>query len=45
MKYICTVCNWCYDEETEGVPFEELPSNYVCPLCNATKDMFEAEED
>ena len=44
MKYVCTVCGYVYDEETEGTPFSELPSDWVCPLCGAEKGMFEPAE-
>ena len=41
-KYICTVCNYEYDpEENGGIKFEDLPDDYVCPLCGVGKDMFE----
>lgn len=44
MKYICTLCDWIYDEETEGTPFNSLPEDYTCPLCGADKSNFEAAE-
>lgn len=25
-----------------GAPFEEIPDDWVCPLCGAGKDMFES---
>ena len=31
MKYECTVCGYIYDEEVEGVKFEDLPDDWVCP--------------
>ena len=40
-KYKCTVCGYIYDEEKEGVKFEDLPDTWVCPLCNVPKSMFE----
>ena len=41
-KYVCTVCNYDYDPaENGGVKFEDLPDDYVCPLCGVGKDMFE----
>ena len=51
-KYICTVCQWVYDPEIgdpeqgiePGVAFENLPEDYVCPLCGVGKDEFEVEE-
>ncbi len=39
MKYICSICGFVYDEEKEGVPFSELPSDRVCPACGAEKAM------
>lgn len=51
MKYVCQVCGYVYDEElgeTEsgiaaGTKWEDLPEDYVCPLCGVGKDEF-AEE-
>ena len=51
-KYICTVCQWVYDPEIgdpeqgiePGVAFENLPDDYVCPLCGVGKEEFEVEE-
>jgi rubredoxin len=43
-KYRCTVCGYVYDEESEGKPFDELPDDWHCPVCNAPKDAFEREE-
>ncbi len=40
-KWVCTVCGYVYDGE---IPFEELPDDYVCPLCGVGKDMFELQE-
>lgn len=45
MKYECTVCGHIYDEEVEGVKFEDLPDDWVCPLCGVGKDMFKKVED
>ncbi|MBF0536587.1 MAG: rubredoxin [Nitrospirae bacterium] len=39
--YRCTVCGWVYDESKEGTPFNELPDDYTCPVCNAPKEAFE----
>lgn len=43
MKYVCTVCGYVYDDAVEAVPFNELPEDWVCPLCGVGKDMFEPE--
>ena len=51
MKYVCEVCGWIYDEAL-GVPesgiapntkFEDLPEDFVCPLCGVGKDLFSEE--
>ena len=44
MKYRCTACGYIYDEEVEGVKFEDLPDDWACPLCGLGKDMFEPAE-
>ncbi len=51
-KWRCTVCGYVYDPEEgdsesgikPGTPFEELPDDWVCPLCGASKDQFEKVE-
>ena len=43
-KYVCTVCGYVYDPiENDNVAFEDLPEDWVCPLCAVGKDMFEKE--
>lgn len=50
MRYICANCGYVYDPENgdpmNGIPpgtaFEDLPDAWVCPLCYATKEMFDA---
>ncbi len=37
-KYVCPVCNYVYDGNT---PFEELPDDWVCPICGAPKKVFQ----
>ena len=52
-KYECTVCGYVYDPElgdpdndiAPGTPFEELPDDWVCPVCGAAKSDFEKIED
>ena len=36
-KYECAACGYIYDEEQEGVKFEELPDDWVCPICGTEK--------
>jgi flavin reductase (DIM6/NTAB) family NADH-FMN oxidoreductase RutF/rubredoxin len=51
-KYKCTVCGYIYDPELgdpdggikPGTPFEEIPNDWVCPVCGASKDQFEKIE-
>ncbi|BAL81012.1 rubredoxin [Caldisericum exile] len=48
-KYKCMVCGYIYDptvgDDTQdippGTPFEDLPEDWTCPVCGATKDQFE----
>ena len=40
MKYVCGVCGYEYDEAVEGVKWEDLPADYVCPLCGVGKEEF-----
>jgi pyruvate oxidase len=37
----CSVCGYEQDEAAEGIPFESLPEDWKCPVCNAPKDAFE----
>ncbi len=39
-KYKCLICGYIYDDSKEEVKFEDLPSDWVCPLCGASKDQF-----
>ncbi len=53
MKYICDVCGWIYDEEAgdpehgiaPGTSFDDLPNDFVCPLCSVGKEFFSSLED
>lgn len=45
MKYRCIACGYIYDEEEEGVKFDDLDEDWVCPLCGADKDAFEKIEE
>ena len=44
MKYKCSACGWIFDEEKGGKKFEELPEDWVCPVCGVGKDMFSKVE-
>ena len=47
-RYACGVCGFVYDPETgdpeAGIPsdtdFEELPDDWVCPVCGVNKAQF-----
>ncbi len=48
MTKVCDLCGWEYNEE-EGYPdggiapgtkWEDLPDDFVCPICGAGKDEF-----
>jgi len=50
--YVCVLCGYEYDP-VEGDPdngidpeteFDELPADWVCPLCGASKEDFELQE-
>jgi rubredoxin len=50
-KYVCSVCGYIYDE-AKGIPeaglapgtrWEDLPDDWICPLCGATKTEFEKQ--
>ncbi len=51
-KYVCTVCGYVYDPAQgdpdngidPGTSFEDLPADWVCPMCGASKDEFEKEK-
>lgn len=50
-NYFCTVCGYEYNPEEgdpdsdipPGTPFENLPDDWVCPVCGADKEEFEPE--
>lgn len=47
-KYVCEVCGYIYDPAAgdpdsgvqPGTDFEDLPADWLCPVCGATKDQF-----
>lgn len=36
----CSVCGHIYDEEKEKIRFEDLPEDWKCPVCGASKEKF-----
>lgn len=43
MKYVCQICGYVYDDAKEKIPFDQLPEDWKCPLCGATKADFKPE--
>ncbi len=49
-KHECAVCGYVYDPEIgddsqdipPGTPFANLPDEWICPVCGASQEMFEA---
>lgn len=52
-KYRCVVCDWIYDPEVgdpesgiaPGTAFEDIPNDWVCPVCGVGKEDFEEEPE
>lgn len=52
-KYRCLACEYVYDPEKgdadngidPGTAFEDLPDDWICPVCGVGKDQFEAMEE
>lgn len=50
-RWVCEPCGWIYDPAEgdpdsgiePGVAFEDLPEDWSCPVCGATKDLFSKE--
>ncbi len=39
-KYECAACGYIYDEEKEGTKFDDLPDDWLCPVCGSEKEDF-----
>ena len=52
-KYVCDPCGWIYDPGVgdpdggiePGTAFEDIPDDWVCPICGVGKDMFSVVEE
>lgn len=50
-RYVCIICGYVYDPAVgdaesgiePGTPFEDLPEDWVCPICSVGKEHFEVE--
>ena len=48
-KWVCVVCGYVYDPEigdpdsgvAPGTSWEDVPEDWLCPLCAVGKDQFE----
>ena len=40
MDYKCDICGFIYYENKEAVKFEDLPADWVCPICGTGKNSF-----
>ena len=51
-KYVCDVCGYIYDEAVgdpdngieAGTKWEDVPEDFLCPLCGIGKDQFSEAE-
>ncbi|MCG2734568.1 MULTISPECIES: rubredoxin [Pseudodesulfovibrio] len=50
-KYVCEICGYVYDpaqgdpdsDIPAGTSFDDLPDDWTCPVCGATKENFVPE--
>lgn len=50
-RYVCQICGYVYDPKTgdpdngvaAGTAFADIPDDWTCPVCGASKDDFEKE--
>lgn len=50
-EYVCTICGYVYDEAAgdpengilPGTKWEDVPEDWTCPLCGASKENFEVQ--
>lgn len=50
-KYVCEVCGYVYDPAVgdsdngiaPGTAFEDLPDDWICPVCSVPKSDFSPE--
>jgi len=39
-QYRCAICGYVHDENEEHTHFDDLPDDWTCPICSATKEDF-----
>jgi rubredoxin len=50
-RYVCTICGYVYDPEqgdpdngvAPGTKWDDVPDDWECPVCGASKEDFEVE--
>jgi rubredoxin len=50
-RYVCQICGYVYDPAkgdsdggvAPGTKFEDIPADWVCPICGASKSDFAKE--
>jgi rubredoxin len=50
-RYVCTICGYVYDPAqgdpdngvAAGTAWADVPEDWECPICGASKDDFELE--
>lgn len=51
-SYVCMICGYVYDpaqgdpdnDVDPGTKWEDVPEDWLCPICGAGKDEFEKED-
>jgi len=51
-RWVCTICGYVYDPEigdpdngiAAGTTWEDVPEDWLCPICGASKDDFEIDQ-
>ena len=44
-KHECSICGFVYDEEKKDIKWDDLPNNYLCPVCSAEKSLFKLRQE
>lgn len=52
-KFKCSICGYVYDEAegnpgqgiSPGTKWEDIPDDFVCPICSAAKSLFQLQEE
>ncbi len=40
-QYRCVVCEYIYDENQGGVAWNDMPEDWLCPVCGSPKKLYE----